>query len=97
MKNAWLEGKNIGKIPFLLILLLSSSLSFLLLSRNSKKPFDFLTAFIVLTPICIFSFELCCSLIPEIVASARTLLVCKGQNYNSNWVKLSGNLLIFFT
>lgn len=44
MKNAWLEGKNIGKIPFFLILLLSSLL-LLLLNQNSKKPFDFLTAF----------------------------------------------------
>ena len=44
MKNAWLEGKNIGKIPFLLILLLPSLLLMLLLNRNSKKPFNFLTA-----------------------------------------------------
>lgn len=43
MRNAWLEGKNIGKIPFLLILLLSLSSLLLLLNRNSKKPFDFLT------------------------------------------------------
>lgn len=50
MKNAWLEGKNIGKIPFLLILLLSPSLLFLLLDRKSKKPFDFLTALLSVLP-----------------------------------------------
>lgn len=59
MKNAWLEGKNIGKSPFFLILLLSSSQSLLLLNRNSKVSYGF----IVCTPICIFSFELRHSLI----------------------------------
>ena len=45
MRNAWLEGKNIGKIPFFLILLSSLFLLLLLLCQNIEKPFDFLTAF----------------------------------------------------
>lgn len=42
MKSAWQEGKNIGKIPVLSVLLLSPLL--LLLNRNSKKPFSLLAA-----------------------------------------------------